>query len=175
MTEIGETVTRVDALLRQTKLFHTVCSEQIERAKEIIATGQLLISDTSGACPTDVVQPKCDELARVCDLIEERLARRLDVLAKCRDLMERVEKASEWCTRGIALLASQRIEKCSVSVELAEQSLLEIREFMQSSSEFCAPTSDGGSGDLRRSFEEGSDAIPETKALVAQVSSNYLC
>lgn len=40
MTEIGETVTRVDTLLRQTKLFQTVCAAHIERAKEVIATGE---------------------------------------------------------------------------------------------------------------------------------------
>lgn len=111
MTEIGETVTRVDALLRQMKVFQSLCCAQIERAKEVIATGkcfvgyrlivclniashqigQQLISVT-GACPADVVQPKCDELSRVCDLITERLTRRMDLLTKSRDLMERVEK-----------------------------------------------------------------------------------
>lgn len=45
-----------------------------------------------GACPADVVQPKCDELARVCELAVERIAKRMDLLAKSRDLMERVEK-----------------------------------------------------------------------------------
>lgn len=45
-----------------------------------------------GACPKEVVQPKCDELSRVCDIVSERLTRRLEMLLKCRDLMERVEK-----------------------------------------------------------------------------------
>lgn len=53
--------------------------------------GQQLIS-VRGACPREVVQPKCDELSRVCDIVTERLSRRLEILLKSRDLMERVEK-----------------------------------------------------------------------------------
>lgn len=79
-------------------------------------------------------------------------------------------QANEWCTRGIELLASQRIEKCSVSVEIAERSLQEIREFMASAGEFCA----GSDGDLRSSFEDSNAAIPETKALVSQVSNGVI-
>lgn len=56
--------------------------------------GQQLIS-VRGACPKEVVQPKCDELARVCDIVTERLSRRLETLLKSRDLMERVEKVLE--------------------------------------------------------------------------------
>lgn len=61
--------------------------------------GQQLIS-VRGACPKEVVQPKCDELTRVCDIVNERLSRRLEILLKSRDLMERIEKANKWCTRG---------------------------------------------------------------------------
>lgn len=53
--------------------------------------GQQLIS-VRGACPKEVVQPKCDELSRVCDIVTDRLSRRLEILLKSRDLMERVEK-----------------------------------------------------------------------------------
>lgn len=45
-----------------------------------------------GACPKEMVQPKCDELFRVCEIITERLSKRLENLSKNRDLMERVEK-----------------------------------------------------------------------------------
>lgn len=39
-----------------------------------------------------MVQPKCDELFRVCEIITDRLVKRLENLSKNRDLMERVEK-----------------------------------------------------------------------------------
>lgn len=47
-----------------------------------------------GACPKEVVQPKCDELSRVCDILNERLSRRLENLSMNRDLMERIEKVT---------------------------------------------------------------------------------
>lgn len=59
--------------------------------KRKIWLGQQLIS-VRGACPKEMVQPKCDELFRVCEIITERLMKRLENLSKNRDLMERVEK-----------------------------------------------------------------------------------
>lgn len=60
----------------------------------VVFSGQQLIS-VRGACPKEVVQPKCDELSRVCDMVTERLSRRLEILLKSRDLMERVEKVCQ--------------------------------------------------------------------------------
>lgn len=40
MTEIGETVSRVDTLIKETKLFQTLCNSDIERAEEVVATGK---------------------------------------------------------------------------------------------------------------------------------------
>lgn len=73
-------------------------------------------------------------------------------------------KANIWCARGIELLASQRIEKCSVSVDIAEQSLQEIQEFLASAAEFRVSSP----REFRNVFEESQ--TPETKALVTQVS-----
>lgn len=73
-------------------------------------------------------------------------------------------QANSWCARGIELLASQRIEKCSVSPEYAEESLKEIQQFVLSASEFCITASPS---ELRDVFQES--ATPETKALVSQV------
>lgn len=39
MTEIGETVERVDALIKDTKRFQKMCDVDIERAEEVIAIG----------------------------------------------------------------------------------------------------------------------------------------
>ncbi|XP_055603319.1 guanine nucleotide exchange factor DBS isoform X3 [Uranotaenia lowii] len=165
MTEIGETVERMDALIRETKEFQQACAVDVERAEQVIGTGQRLIGSKGciSSCPREVVQPKCDELGRVCELINDRILRRLETLAKARELMERVEKANEWCARGIELLASQRIEKCSVSVEIAEQSLAEIQEYLASAAEFKL-----SSPQEFRSLIQESQTL-ETKALVSQV------
>lgn len=124
MTEIGETVERVDVLLKETKRFQKLCDVDIERAEEVVAIGELFcfrffnpfcinkmratlsifvvdfsgqqLISVRGACPKGVVQPKCDELSRVCDMVTERLSRRLEILLKSRDLMERVEKVRSY-------------------------------------------------------------------------------
>lgn len=40
MTEIGETVERVDALIKETKRFQKLCDVDIERAEEVVAIGE---------------------------------------------------------------------------------------------------------------------------------------
>lgn len=77
-----------------------------------------------------------------------------------------IPQANSWCARGIELLASQRIEKCSQSLEYAEESLQELQQFVLSASEFCITSSPS---ELRDVFQES--ATPETKALVSQVST----
>nr|XP_040229140.2 guanine nucleotide exchange factor DBS isoform X3 [Anopheles coluzzii] len=165
MTEIGETVTRMDQLLQETKEFQVICSVDVERAERVINVGQRLIGSRGciSSCPKEVVQPKCDELNRVCELIHNRLSKRIDTLAKARELMERVEKANKWCTRGIELLATQRIEKCSVSAEIAEQSLQEIQDYLASAAEFKLSSPN----EIKNEIQENTTL--ETKALVSQV------
>lgn len=94
MTEIGETVDRMDQLIKETKEFQLGCAVDVERADQVIATGQKLIGSKGciSSCPREVVQPKCDELTRVCELINERVTKRIETLIKARELMERVEK-----------------------------------------------------------------------------------
>uniref|UniRef100_A0A1B0GCA0 CRAL-TRIO domain-containing protein n=1 Tax=Glossina morsitans morsitans TaxID=37546 RepID=A0A1B0GCA0_GLOMM len=162
MTEIGESVARVDCLIEETKTFEQLCSKDIDEAAETIVAGQKLIG-SRGVYPWEIVQPKCDELQRICDIISERVKKRLEILNKNRELMERVEKANEWCANGVELLTSQRIEKCSTSAELAEQSLQEIQTFIASASDFKLSSP----SEFKKIFLEST--TPETKALVSQL------
>lgn len=41
MTEIGETVSRVDALIWETQAFQQICQKDIDKAEEVVATGKL--------------------------------------------------------------------------------------------------------------------------------------
>lgn len=93
MTEIGESVERVAALVEETENFCKLIKADVERAEEAIQAGQQLIG-SRGVYPWEIVQPKCDELQRVCDIINMRLTKRLEILAKNSELMERVEKVS---------------------------------------------------------------------------------
>ena len=81
----------VDMLIKEAKVFQKMCQSDIERAEKVISAGQQLVG-IRGAYPREVVQPKCEELLRVCDIITDRLTKRVEILAKNRDLMERVEK-----------------------------------------------------------------------------------
>ncbi|XP_023310608.1 guanine nucleotide exchange factor DBS isoform X2 [Anoplophora glabripennis] len=162
MTEVGETVNRVDTLIKETNTFQKLCNVDIERAEEVISSGQHLIN-IKNSCPLESVEPKCSELLRMRDLLLERLSRRMDVLIKCRELMKKVEKANQWCASGIDLLASQRIEQCSASPELAEKYLKETQDFLASSKEFSL----NGPKDFKDTFQCAT--TPETKALVSQV------
>ncbi|CAH0562294.1 unnamed protein product [Brassicogethes aeneus] len=160
MKETGDTSCRVDTLIKDTLVFDKLCSVDIERAEEVIASGQHLLKQNS--CPLECVQPKCLELKRIRDILIERLALRMDTLNKCRDLMETIEKANKWCAIGIDLLASQKIEKCANSTELAEKYLHEIQEFIKTSNEFT-----NNPDELKNIFQDS--ITSETKALVTQV------
>lgn len=91
MTEIGESVERVAKLVQDTETFCELIKTDIERAEKVIQAGQQLVG-SRGVYPWEIVQPKCDELQRVCDIISMRLSKRLEILAKNSELMERVEK-----------------------------------------------------------------------------------
>lgn len=45
MTEIGETVERVDAIIKDTKRFQTLCDVDIERAEEVVAIGKFKMTN----------------------------------------------------------------------------------------------------------------------------------
>ncbi|KAJ8986252.1 hypothetical protein NQ317_009960 [Molorchus minor] len=162
MAEVGETVSRIDTLIKETNAFEKLCNVDIERSEEVTSSGQQLIN-IKNSCPLECVEPKCSELLRMRDMLLERLAKRKETLFKCRELMERVEKANKWCANGIVLLSTQRIEQCSTSPELAERYLKEIQEFIKSSNEFTL----NGPKDFRETFQDST--TPETKPLVSQV------
>lgn len=43
MTEIGDSVDRVDTLLKETKTFHSLCESDIVRAEEVLSVGMYFI------------------------------------------------------------------------------------------------------------------------------------
>ncbi|XP_030748753.1 guanine nucleotide exchange factor DBS-like isoform X2 [Sitophilus oryzae] len=162
MTEIGETVSRVDTLIKETNSFEKICLNDIQRAEEAVSSGHLLMR-IKNSCPIDCVEPKCNELLRMKDMLLTRLSKRKDMLVKNRELMEGIEKANKWCAIGRDLLASQKIEQCSNSPDLAEKYVCEIRDFLNTAKDF----SSNGQKDFKELFQES--ITPETKALVSQV------
>jgi hypothetical protein len=68
----------------------------MDRAEEVIITGQQLLSDNH-LYPTEIVEPKCLELQRICSLLSQRLEKRLYNLNKYRELMEHIDKVICHC------------------------------------------------------------------------------
>lgn len=107
----------------------------------------------------DKNQKKMENRPFICSLV---------VLNNNKKLVITSLQANRWCTNGIELLASQRIEQCSNSIELAERYLKEIKDFVASSQDFTS----NGSKDFRDLFQD--NTIIETNALIAQVDIRLL-
>ena len=159
MTEIGDSVNRMDQLIDELRSFEESCQDDLQRAEEVISKGKVIIDSNDKCSSKDTVEPKCSELCRIAEVFNEKLGKRVDSLVKSRDLMERVENANEWCSKGIDLLASQRIENVSVPPETAELKLHEIIAFVESAEEFQLSS--------LRDFEESTSL---ESVIVSQVS-----
>ncbi|KAL7048759.1 hypothetical protein ACKWTF_003480 [Chironomus riparius] len=136
MTEIGDTVVRIDQLIQETQSFRQSCDEDVERASSVIENGRSIIENNDKSSSKDTVEPKCNELNRMLEMFNEKVSKRVETLTNAHRLMERVEKANEWCAKGIDLLASQRIENMSLSSDIAEQKLQDILAFVESAKDF---------------------------------------
>ncbi|XP_070494740.1 guanine nucleotide exchange factor DBS isoform X6 [Chironomus tepperi] len=136
MTEIGDTVVRIDQLIQETQSFRQSCDEDVVRATSVIENGRSIIENNDKSSSKDTVEPKCNELNRMLEMFNEKVSKRVETLTNAHRLMERVEKANEWCAKGIDLLASQRIENMSLSSDIAEQKLQDILAFVESAKDF---------------------------------------
>lgn len=66
--------------------------EDLRRGEELRDTGQRLIDEDHYA--VDCIRPKCIELQRMCEQYRELVRTRHELLAKSRDLHQRVEQVS---------------------------------------------------------------------------------
>jgi pleckstrin homology domain-containing family G member 4 len=137
MTEIGDTVVRIDQLIQEAENFKHSCEDELELAIDVIRNGRLIVENNDrNASSKDMIEPKCNELSRMVDMYNDKVSKRIETLSNAHRLMERVEKANEWCAKGIDLLASQRIENTSMSSEIADIKLQEINKFIDSAEDF---------------------------------------
>ncbi|KAL0268315.1 UNVERIFIED_CONTAM: hypothetical protein PYX00_010309 [Menopon gallinae] len=159
MIEIGETVGRVDTLIKEANTFQKLSLIDIDRAEEVISNGQRLLKSRQYTS-LDFIQSDCDKLKRLCIILSERIDHRLDALKKHRELQEQIDKANSWCANGVELLSAQHIEKASADPELLEKSIAEINAFLAAAEQLQL----NSPKDL---FKD--NITPETKALVTQV------
>ncbi|NXU47356.1 MCF2L factor, partial [Turnix velox] len=125
--DIGDSVTRVEHLLREQKQLEEKGQEPLEKAQSLALHGEQLIQNNHYA--VDSIRPKCVELRRICDDFTNETKKKYDILGKSLELHKQLDKASQWCEAGIYLLASQAVDKCQ-SQEGAETALVEIEKFL---------------------------------------------
>ncbi|XP_030911292.1 probable guanine nucleotide exchange factor MCF2L2 [Geospiza fortis] len=125
--DIGDSVTRVENLLKEQKHLEEKGQEPLEKAQSLALHGEQLIQNNHYA--VDSIRPKCVELRRICDDFTNETKKKYDILGKSLELHKQLDKASQWCEAGIYLLASQAVDKCQ-SQEGAETALVEIEKFL---------------------------------------------
>ncbi|NXY13117.1 MCF2L factor, partial [Atrichornis clamosus] len=130
--DIGDSVTRVENLLREQKHLEEKGQEPLEKAQSLALHGEQLIQNNHYA--VDSIRPKCVELRRICDDFTNETKKKYDILGKSLELHKQLDKASQWCEAGIYLLASQAVDKCQ-SQEGAETALVEIEKFLVTAKE----------------------------------------
>ncbi|KFU84209.1 Guanine nucleotide exchange factor DBS, partial [Chaetura pelagica] len=130
--DIGDSVTRVEHLLREQKQLEEKGQEPLEKAQSLALHGEQLIQNNHYA--VDSIRPKCVELRRICDDFTNESKKKYDILGKSLELHKQLDKASQWCEAGIYLLASQAVDKCQ-SQEGAETALVEIEKFLVTAKE----------------------------------------
>ncbi|NWV00844.1 MCF2L factor, partial [Upupa epops] len=130
--DIGDSVARVEHLLKEQKQLEEKGQEPLEKAQSLALHGEQLIQNNHYA--VDSIRPKCVELRRICDDFTNETKKKYDILGKSLDLHKELDKASQWCEAGIYLLASQAVDKCQ-SQEGAETALVEIEKFLVTAKE----------------------------------------
>ncbi|KAM4769774.1 putative guanine nucleotide exchange factor MCF2L2 isoform 7-T7 [Cyanocitta cristata] len=130
--DIGDSVARVENLLKEQKHLEEKGQEPLEKAQSLALHGEQLIQNNHYA--VDSIRPKCVELRRICDDFTNETKKKYDILGKSLELHKQLDKASQWCEAGIYLLASQAVDKCQ-SQEGAETALVEIEKFLVTAKE----------------------------------------
>nr|XP_034988601.1 probable guanine nucleotide exchange factor MCF2L2 isoform X4 [Zootoca vivipara] len=127
-TDIGDSVSRVENILKERKQLEERGQEPLEKAQSLALHGDQLIQNNHYAI--DSIRPKCVELRRICDDFANETKKKYDILGKSLELHKQLDKASQWCEAGIYLLASQAVDKCQ-SQEGAETALCDIERFLE--------------------------------------------
>ncbi|XP_026759073.2 guanine nucleotide exchange factor DBS-like isoform X4 [Galleria mellonella] len=149
MTEVGETASRVESLIQEACDFEKLCNCDLTTAKEVIDDGEQLMQDPLSS--VDHIESKCEELRRTSTLLLDKIQKRNLLLAKARELMDRIDKANEWCATGVELLAGDR-------------GLVAVDKLLKDAESFGLTAPDQFRDMLMQS------ATQETRALVTQVA-----
>ncbi|XP_007934213.1 probable guanine nucleotide exchange factor MCF2L2 [Orycteropus afer afer] len=136
-TDIGDSVKRVEQLLKQRKDLEEKGQEPLEKARLCALFGDQLIQSHHYA--VDTIRPKCVELRHLCDDFINENKKKEDILRKSLELNKQLDKVRQWCEAGIYLLASQAVDKCQ-SREGVDTALNDIETFLGTAKEYQLPS-----------------------------------
>ncbi|EPQ03502.1 Putative guanine nucleotide exchange factor MCF2L2 [Myotis brandtii] len=136
-TDIGDSVMRVERLLKEHKKLEGKGQESLEKAQLLATIGDQLIQSHHYAA--DSIRPKCVELRHLCDDFFNENKKKHDILEKSLELHRQLDKVSRWCEAGIYLLASQAVDKCQ-SREGVDVALTDIEAFLDTATEQQLPS-----------------------------------
>ncbi|XP_064135584.1 probable guanine nucleotide exchange factor MCF2L2 isoform X2 [Loxodonta africana] len=136
-TDIGDSVMRVEQLLKEHKKLEEKGQEPLEKAQLLALIGDQLIQSHHYA--VDAIRPKCVELRHLCDDVINENKKKNDILRKSLELHRQLDKVSQWCEVGIYLLASQAVDKCQ-SREGVDGALNDIETFLATAKEYQLPS-----------------------------------
>ncbi|XP_031430908.1 guanine nucleotide exchange factor DBS isoform X3 [Clupea harengus] len=132
LSDIGDSVARVEQLLKELKTLEDRAQEFLEKAQRHASYGDQLIQSNHYA--VDSIRPKCVELRRIRDDYNNEAKKKYDILSKSLEIHKGIDKVNQWCESGVYLLASQAVDKCQ-SQEGAEAALQDIRRYMDTAEE----------------------------------------
>eukprot|EP00057_Strongylocentrotus_purpuratus_P026574 XP_011681048.1 PREDICTED: guanine nucleotide exchange factor DBS [Strongylocentrotus purpuratus] len=101
--------------------------EALDRSDKLTQTGEDLMKNNKYPMEVAIVEPKCTELVSRTSDLQDSLANRRTMLERSLELHQRIQKADDWCSDGMKLLASQEMDQ-SQSKEGAEKYLRQIDE-----------------------------------------------
>ncbi|XP_048070863.2 probable guanine nucleotide exchange factor MCF2L2 [Ursus arctos] len=136
-TDIGDSVIRVEQLLKEHKNLEGKGQEPLEKARLLAIIGDQLIQSHHYA--VDSIRPRCVELRHLCDDFINENKKKYDILGKSLELHRQLDKVSQWCEAGIYLLASQAVDKCQ-SREGVDVALNDIEAFLSTAKEYQLPS-----------------------------------
>ncbi|XP_062411434.1 guanine nucleotide exchange factor DBS isoform X3 [Sardina pilchardus] len=132
LSDIGDSVARVEQLLKELKSLEDRAQEFLEKAQRHASYGDQLIQSNHYA--VDSIRPKCVELRRIRDDYNNEAKKKHGILSKSLEIHKGIDKVNQWCESGVYLLASQAVDKCQ-SQEGAEAALQDIERYIETAEE----------------------------------------
>uniref|UniRef100_A0A915JCJ1 Guanine nucleotide exchange factor DBS n=1 Tax=Romanomermis culicivorax TaxID=13658 RepID=A0A915JCJ1_ROMCU len=108
--EVGDTVDVVNALIASHKTYMEKAEDDIRSSESLELRGQQLLVDQDKELLEGSLKPKCSELTRMREALQNALQRRLEILRLSKQMHEQISVANAWCTKGVELLTSLPLE-----------------------------------------------------------------